>query len=81
MVGSAAGFTSFPACSRMRRSQRGGQQELAPRRGTRNAAATAVFTSAISNESPYTPVTVAMRDSGMLSICVVPSRSQGNPVM
>ena len=27
------------------------------------------------------PVTVAMRDSGMLSICVLPSRSQGKPVM
>ena len=50
-------------------------------RRTRNAAANAVFTTMISNDSPYTPVTCAIRASGMLSTCVTPSRSQGKPVM
>ena len=44
-------------------------------------AAKAQFTSATTQESPYTPVTVAMRVRGMLSICVYPRRSQGKPVI
>src|SRR5438094_9159886 len=48
-------------------------------RCNRNAAATATLTTMISNETPYTPVTVAIRANGMLSTSVTPNRSQGNP--
>ena len=80
-VGSAAGFIEFAGCRAIAAASEAVSKTLRRARGTRKAAATAVFTSAISKEMPYTPVTVAMRERGMLSICVVPSKSQGNPVI
>ena len=51
-VVSASGFTSLPACSAIAAASEAVSNTLRRAYGTRNAAATAVLTSAISNEIP-----------------------------
>src|SRR5271166_5451497 len=77
---SAGASTSLPACNTAAATTAASNNVFRFFLGTRNAAATATFTSMISNEIPYTPVHVVIRLSEMLSTCAVPSRSHGNPV-
>src|SRR5882724_7713121 len=85
VAGDGGGLIHLPACSTTTAASVASNSgvrwlrcPLSPR--IKNAAARAVFTTMISNDSPYTPVTVAIRDSGILSTCAIPSRSHGNPV-
>ncbi len=74
-LGSA--FTSTVACNAIAPASAATSSVILRLRCTSMAAANTVFTSAISNETPYTPVTLASRASGRLSICAVPSSAQG----
>src|ERR1035438_3883234 len=77
---SAGASTSLPACNTAAATNAASNNVLRFFLGTKKAAATATFTSMISNEIPYTPVHMVIRLREMLSTCAVPSRSQGNPV-
>ena len=79
--GRGGGLRRRPASRMTAAANEASSRTLRRFRRTMNAAAKAALTSMISSESPYTPVTVAMRVSGMLSTCAMPRRSQGNPVM
>src|SRR5450631_501715 len=80
-VGKAGGVIQRADCRTTTAANTASSSDFRFSRLTRKAVASAVLTTMISNEIPYTPVTVAMRARVTLSTCVVPSRSQGNPVM